>query len=117
MECQKKHKPKKADRAPMKIYNVGAPMERMAMDIMGPFPTSGRGNRYILCVGDYFSKWVTAIALPNQEASTVANALVEHVFTIFGLPNTIHSDLGTNFQSQLITELCELLDIEKTRNS
>ena len=116
-ECQRKHRPKKSNRAPMKIYNVGAPLERMAMDVMGPFPVTTRGNRYILCIGDYFSKWVTAIALPNQEASTIATALIENVFTIFGLPNTIHSDLGTNFQSQLMTELCELLDIEKTRSS
>lgn len=36
---------------------------------------------------------------------------------IFGAPYQIHSDQGRNFESKLFTELCRLLDIEKTRTS
>ena len=42
----------------MKKYNVGSPMERIAMDILGPLPTSDNGNKYILVVSDYFTRWV-----------------------------------------------------------
>ena len=84
--CQKKQKSKRSQGAPMKTYNVGAPLERMAVDLLGPLPESKSGNKYIMCVGDYFTKWVTAIPLPNQEAKTVADALVKQVFYKLGLP-------------------------------
>ena len=53
------------------IY-TGEPFERVAMDIIGPLPKTGRGNRYILTVVDHFAKHVEAIALADQEATTIA---------------------------------------------
>ena len=45
------HKP----RGPLKIYNVGYPMERVAIDVLGPFPKTDCGNDYILVAQDYFT--------------------------------------------------------------
>ena len=42
----------------------------MAMDIMEPFPESETGNRYILVVANYFTKWTIAYQIHNQEATT-----------------------------------------------
>jgi len=70
----------------MKQYNVGLPFERLAIDIAGPFPETNRGNKYILVAIDYFSKWHEVFAIPNQEASTVADILVKNVFSRFGVP-------------------------------
>ena len=116
-ECQKKQKPKASQKAPMKTYNVGAPMERIAIDFMGPLPETKQGNKHILCVVDYFTKWVTAIPLPNQEAKTVADALVSHVFCKMGLPFQLHSDQGRNFESALFQEVCKMFEIDKTRTT
>ncbi|GBM28166.1 Structural maintenance of chromosomes protein 4 [Araneus ventricosus] len=44
----------------------------MALDILGPFPVTTKGNRYVLVLMDYFTKWPEAIPIPDQEASTVA---------------------------------------------
>lgn len=52
---------------------VGAPMERVAMDIMGPFPCVNKGNSYILTAMDYFMKWPEAYAILDQKAKTVAD--------------------------------------------
>ena len=100
----------------MKLYQTGAPMERMALDILGPLPETEYGNKYILCIGDYFTKWVEAIPLPDQEAKTVAEALISTICRI-GIPRQIHTDQGRNFQSPLFSELCEMLDIDKTRTT
>ena len=63
------------------------------MDILGPLPESEAGNSYIMVVGDYFTRWMEAFAIPNQEATTVAEKLVE-VFMRFSIPEQLHSDQG-----------------------
>ena len=90
-------------------------MERIAVDIMGPLPRTKRGNRYLIVVGDYFTKWMEAIAVPDQEAETVARAIVEQFICRFGVPRQLHTDKGTNFESNLFQGICRLLDIDKTR--
>ena len=46
------------------------------MDILGPFPISAKGNRYVLVIGDTFTKWIEAYAIADQTAPTIANVVV-----------------------------------------
>ena len=87
------------------------------MDILGPFPESPAGNSYILVVTDYFTRWAEAYAIPNQEAITVAKRLTDEFFFRFSPPEQLHSDQGRNFESAVITEVCRLLGIVKTRTT
>lgn len=80
-------------------------MERVAVDVMGPFPRTDRGNRYVLVAMDYFTKWPEAYVLPDQEAETVVDALLEGMFRRFGVAETIHSDQGWNFKSSVFTTM------------
>nr|GEX83035.1 reverse transcriptase domain-containing protein [Tanacetum cinerariifolium] len=61
----------------------------------GPFPSS-RGNKYILVVFDYLSKWVKANTLPTNDARVVCKFL-KSLFARFGTPRDIISDHGTHF--------------------
>ena len=115
--CSRRKEPLKTKRAPMEIVKSGFPMERIAIDILGELPITERGNRYILVIGDYFSKWTECHAMPNMEASTVASILVEQVVLRFGIPYFIHSDQGRQFESKLFSEMCKLLQITKTRTT
>ena len=101
----------------MQQYNVGAPMERIALDALGSLPQSATGNRYIVMIADYFTKWPEAFAVPNQEATTVANLLVREFVCCCGVPLEIHSDQGRNFESAVFSEMCTLLGMEKTRTT
>ena len=83
-DCQQKKPPPFKKRAELVKYQVGAPWEWIAADIAGPFPLTNRGNRYILVVMDYFTKWVELCALPDQQADTVATFLVDQVLAKFG---------------------------------
>lgn len=71
--CAARKRPMKHYQGPMKKYVVGVPMERIAIDIMGPLPETEKGNRYILVIADYFTKWTEAVPLCDQEAATVAS--------------------------------------------
>ena len=53
--------------------------------------------------------------LLNYEASTVAEILVEHFFSRFGVPVELHSDQGREFESRVFQECCKLLGVRKTR--
>ena len=114
-KCSKRKHPNKTKRAPMQIFGSGSPMERIATDIMGELPETADGNKYILVVSDYFSKWTESFAMPNIEAKTVARIIVEEVVARFGVPAYIHSDQGRQFESQLFSEVCMILGIKKTR--
>ena len=79
-------------------------MERIAIDILGPLTITDKGNKYILVIADYFSKWTEAFPMPDQEASTVADLLVKEVICWFGVPLLIQSDQGRNFESALFSK-------------
>lgn len=117
MECASRKEVGAAPRAPMVSTVSARPYERVALDVLGPLPETGKGNKYILVGADYFSKWTEAKSLPNQEAITVARVLVEEWVCRYGTPRTLHSDQGRNFESRAFQELCRLLDIHKTRTS
>ena len=116
-DCGAKKTSGRKRRAPLKQYVVGAPLERIAMDILGPLPLTTSGNRYVLVVTDYFTKWTEGYAIPDQTAPTVAEKLVSEFICRFGVPRQLHSDQGTNFESKVMAEVCKLLDIEKTRTT
>ena len=89
----------------------------VAIDILGPLPVTLAGNKYILVAADYFSKWIEAYAIPNQEATTIARKLLDEMFCRFALPEKLHSDQGRQFEAEVTTQLCQFLQIEKTRTT
>ncbi|UYV69434.1 K02A2.6-like, partial [Cordylochernes scorpioides] len=115
--CAASKGPKTRFRGVMREYNMGAPFERIAIDVAGPFPVTEGGNKYILVAMDYFTKWPEAYAIPNQEATTVAKVLMDNLICRFGVPLELHSDQGRNFEVGMFQELCRLLGIRKTRTT
>ena len=105
------------NRSPLQVYIPGFPFQRVGLDILGPWPQTLNRNRYVLVVSDYFTRWVEAYAIPNIEARTVARTLMEGFISRYGTPTEIHSDQGRQFEAAVFQELCELLDIKKTRTT
>ena len=113
--CQRRNLRPGAQRSGLHQEPIGAPMERLAFDILSFPEETTQGNTCILVICDYFTKWVEAFALPDHKAVTVADVLVTEVFLRFGVPRYLHSDQAPEFMSDLITELCQLLEIQRTR--
>lgn len=115
--CQQANPPPRKLRAPLQQYQVGAPLERVALDMAGRFPETENGNKYILVISDYFTKWTEVVPLPDITAQTVAQAFVTNFICRFGTPIEIVTDQGRQFESELFQELCKYLDIDKKRTS
>jgi len=101
--------------APLRSMVINEPYTFWAIDYMGLLPETARGNKHILVVGDHFTKWCEAFPTQDQKAQTVANILVSRLFSRFGPLQILHSDQGTNFESNLINSICDLMGIQKTR--
>merc|ERR1711893_323270 len=116
-ECQQRKAPAHAKRAKLVTYQSGGPWERVAMDVLGPLPATPGGNKFILVVMDYYTKWVEMFAMKDQTAETVAAVLVDEVFSRMGCPYELHSDQGSNFKSKVMTEVYRLMGIKKTQTT
>jgi cleavage and polyadenylation specificity factor subunit 1 len=100
--------------APMgNLPEAREPGEVASIDIRGPYAISNNGNRYLLTYIDHFSKWAEGVPLPDQEATTVANALVMQIYARHGVCDKLLSDRGLSFTSELIREICRLLGVNK----
>nr|VZI33480.1 unnamed protein product [Spirometra erinaceieuropaei] len=104
-------------RAPLQPMATGFPFERVGIDVIGPLPITLTGDRYILVMVDYFTKWAEAVALPRQDAASVTTALLTTWICRFGAPISLHSDCGANFESRLVHDVCDLLQIHKTHTT
>lgn len=116
-QCNKIKDPRKKPKARLGLYLAGYPLDRLAVDVMGPMPLTKDKNRYILVIGDYFTRWMEAYSLPSQHAEVIAEKLVHEFIARFGTPLEIHSDQGRNFESALFKEVLKLLQIKKTRTT
>ncbi|GJV92647.1 reverse transcriptase domain-containing protein [Tanacetum coccineum] len=82
--CQRQGKISQKDEMPQNAIQVCEIFNVRGIDFMGQFPSS-RGNKYILVVVDYLSKWVEAKALPTNDARVVVKFL-KSLFSRFGTP-------------------------------
>jgi hypothetical protein len=102
--------------APLTPIQTTRPFEIVTTDIMGPLEITAQNNKYILVVCDHFTKWVELFAIKSLSAEEAADKLMQVIYR-HSAPEAILSDQGTNFQSNLLSELWELLDKHKLRNT
>ena len=76
-----------------------------------------QGNAYAVVFIDHFSNRAQAIATPTHTGGVVAQLLVDHWIKYFGCPLRILTDRGPEFESKLFEELCDLLEIDKSRTT
>ena len=90
----------------------------MAADNLGPVTLAMKSKaRYILVMSDLFTKYAVTVALQDMTPATVANAIRDEWIMKFGAPDVIHTDQGSNFNSELMHDICRFFMIEKTRTT
>lgn len=93
------------------------PFERCFLDIGGPLPQTELGNNYILTFQDDLTKFNINIPMTNQEATTVTHHFVTNIICVYGLPEMLITDQGTNFLSAIFKNTCKLLKIKKIQTT
>ena len=68
--------------------------------------------RYLLVLVDTFSGWVEAFPTARETAAAVAEVLTAHLIPRFGLPNSLQSDNGPAFISQISQQVAVALGID-----
>ena len=113
--CEAVKPPVKKPKAALGQMQVEAPLDHLAIDFVGLLPESRKENYHILIITDHFTKWVEIFALPDQKAKTCPEVILNEVIAQLGCPLNIHSNQGRNFESQVFSVLCLMLEIRKTR--
>ena len=107
--CRGRIAPRKGKLQPMVM---GAPVERWASDLAGPFPTSSKGHAYILTAVCVFTKYIVLVPLRDKIATTVSRAIMHHVLLKYGA-GEILMDNGLEFRNELLSELCRLMGVAR----
>ena len=87
------------------------PFHEIALDIKGPLLTTDDNNRYILVVVCLLTRFVVAIPLPDTKGTTIARALVDHVFCVHGCAYRMQVDGASYFNGPPMKALAELFGI------
>lgn len=90
--------------------------EHIHLDIVGPFPPS-RGYMYCLTMIDRFSRWLEAVPITDITAETIARSFFETWVARFGVPTTITTDQGRQFEANLFKSLSVLLGVKRVRST
>ena len=98
-------------KAPLMSLPMGSPWEMLVVDVL-EIPLSLNGNRYLLVVQDYFTKWAEAFPMPDQTARRITDILI-NLCARMGLPRIIHSDQGRNFESTILHQTLQAFGITK----
>ena len=99
-------------RPPLQSIPVCRPFQIIGVDIMD-LPKTELGNKHVLVFQDFLSKWPLVFPIPDQKTHRIVDLLVKEVIPLFGVPENLLSDRGTNLLSFLMRDVCDLLGITK----
>ena len=111
-QCAVVHSSGRLNRSPLHPIPVQRVFQIVGVDIMD-LPRTETGNKHVVVFQDFLSKWPFVFPVPDQKAIRLARLLVEEVVPMFGVPESLLSERGTNLLSHIMEDVCKLLGIRK----
>ena len=110
-KCQCTNPQRQKTRAELHPIPVTKAWHRVGTDLVGPLPETRAGNKYIITLSDYFTKWPEAALLQSKRAENVADFLFR-TFCQHGWPRYVQSVQRREFINELNTHLFRLTDVK-----
>jgi hypothetical protein len=85
---------------------------KCALNIAGSLNQTAEGDKYVLTFQADLSKFILAIPIVQQDAMNVTRAFVEEIILKFGIPQSMLTDQGSNFMSEVFGNVCKFFKIK-----
>jgi transposase InsO family protein len=108
---------KPGKQASMVQWTPSRRFEVVAADVLTVSPTTKAGMKKVLVITDCFTRFVVAVALPDETAPTLVRTLLERWFLVFGPPERFLTDRGTSFTGKLLCSVAAKLGVKKVWTS
>lgn len=87
------------------------PLQKLAVDYLGPLPASIRGKKFVAVIVDTFTRFTGAKPLSNQSSTKFAQYLTEYCRR-FGLPEIMLSDNSKTFENVTVRDVMDAFHIK-----
>lgn len=109
VQCQRHKSPTTPPPGPLHpVKPATSPFEKVGVDLLGPFPKSPTGHRWIIVCVDYLTRYAETAALVSAKATDVSSFLLHSVILRHGAPRVIISDRGRQFTADVVEGLLRL---------
>jgi hypothetical protein len=116
--CQKNKFTGPYTKAPFQETDTqSVPWNKIYLDVVGPLNTTEDGYKYILTCQDNLSKYLIAIPMQTQTTEEIALLFLRHIVLVYGIPQIVVTDQGSQFMSDVFKRLCKLLKVDKINTS
>ena len=114
--CQHRRTSHRPPKLPVGHRPVSRPFQCVAIDLV-EYKSSSNNSKYVMSVMDHLTRFLVLVAISDKSAAAIARVLVERVPSVFSVPETLHSDLGSEFENELVKELQSVFGFKKTHTS
>ena len=114
--CQKV-KSSSATKAPLVPIKTSFPNELVTSDLAGPFVIRNDNNVYLQVIVDHFTKVIVLAAMPNKKTKSSIKNITKKWCCVYGIPDTILTDGGKEYQFMKWDAICEVLDINRVKTT
>ena len=90
-ECAKNRAHEETRRTKLTLFPAKEPLDFIAIDILGPFLTTERGNNFLLVITDRFTKLTRDLQIAKKSSDVITEELINNWITVYGPPRLILS--------------------------
>ena len=117
IQCNRYRRGSVARQGELQQATAGGPFTKTHVDLTGPHVRSKNGFIYPLTAVNYFTKYLICVTIRDKSTLSVAKALVKYVYLLFGCPVLQISDMGEEFQNNVMRKIADLLGIQLNRST
>ena len=108
-----KNRQQYGDYQPIPVEEI--PFKHISLDLVGPINESVNGHTHIVVINDRLTKYAIAIPIYDPKEAPIMRILRDHVFLVFGIPDTLTTDRGSNLTSKFAEDFLSSYRINHIR--